>query len=249
MNESPYKYLFPFEKIPIHSRIIIYGAGTLGQEYLRQMLLTQYCEVVAMVDKNYGQYPLMIVPIIPPEQIHGLLFDYAVIAIRMEASFNEIKRVLERESVDEQRIVCVFERKEDRNAVFGGQALTDNADVGELAFSKSPISVAVLATGGYGDMVIQKRFIMELLCLMPECVIDIYNIKSIDFLRHLYIDCANVNQILPDLGNRYKENYGKYSLSLTIEACHFIRVDRWDEEIFKERKGSAAGIGESYYLL
>lgn len=237
VNENPYRYLFPFEKIPIHSRIVIYGAGTLGQEYLRQMLLTQYCEVVAMVDKNYNQYPPMSVPVVSPETIHSLSFDYAVIAIRMEASFNEIKRILKRESVDEDRIICIFERKDTGNTVFREQTFAENKNESELAFSKSPISIAVLATGGYGDMVIQKRFITELICLAPECVIDFYNIKAIDFLRYLYANCRNVNQILPDLGNRYRENCHKYALGLTIEACHFIRVDSWNEEIAGTEKG------------
>ena len=37
MSEK-YTYLFPYEKIPQASRIVIYGAGDVGQEYLQQIL-------------------------------------------------------------------------------------------------------------------------------------------------------------------------------------------------------------------
>ncbi len=232
MNENPYKYLFPYEKIPAHSRIVIYGAGTLGQDYLRQMQMTGYCEVVAMADRNYSQYPPMIVPVIPPERIHEFSFDYVVVALRMAAAFSEVRRILKRELVDEDKIMCIFERQEVKVPIFKEQLLDRSADKRGLAFSKSPLSIAVLATGGYGDMVIQKRFIMELLRLAPGCIIDFYNIKAIDFLKHLYIDCPNVNQILPDLGSRYSDNHKEYALALTIEACHFIKVDRWDIKAF-----------------
>lgn len=240
MSENSYKYLFPYERVPVHSRIIIYGAGTLGQDYLRQMQMTGYCEVIAMADKNYSQYPPMIVPVISPERIHECSFDYVVVALRMAAAFSEVGRVLKRELVDEDKIVCIFERQEIKAPLFREQPLDRSADKRSLAYSKSPLSIAVLATGGYGDMVIQKRFIMELLWLAPGCIIDFYNIKAIDFLKHLYIDCPNVNQILPDLGSRYSENHKEYALALTIEACHFIKVDKWDIEVF------TTGSGEPY---
>ncbi|HBI61549.1 MAG TPA: hypothetical protein DDY31_10120 [Lachnospiraceae bacterium] len=232
MGENSYKYLFPYERVPVHSRIIIYGAGTLGQDYLRQMQMTGYCEVIAMADRNHSQYPPMIVPVIPPERIHELSFDYVVVALRMAAAFSEVERVLKRELVDEDRIICIFERQEIKAPIFREQLLDRNDDKRGLAFSRLPLSIAVLATGGYGDMVIQKRFIMELLRLAPGCAIDFYNIKAIDFLKHLYIDCPNVNRIIPDLGSRYSENHKEYALALTIEACHFIKVDKWDKKAF-----------------
>lgn len=238
MNENPYKYLFPYEKILVHSRIIIYGAGTLGQDYLHQMQLTGYCEVIAIADKNYSQYPQMIVPVIPPERIHEFAFDYIVVALRMAAAFNEVKRILKREKVADEKIVCIFEREKLQNSIFKEHTTAMDSVKKQYAFSKSYKSIAILSTGGFGDMVIQKRLIMEIIRLMPDCVIDFYNIKAIDLLKHLYSACKNINLVMPDLGSRYNENYKRYTLALTIEACHFIKVDKWDREVFdiKERK-------------
>lgn len=239
MNEHSYQYLFPFEKIPVHSRILIYGAGTLGQDYLRQMQITHYCEVVAVADKNYSQYPPMIVPVISPDRIHEFSFDYVVVALRMAAAFHEIKRILEREAVSEESIVCIFEREKIKASIFKERVSEESSIMEELACSKTPYSIAILATGGFGDMVIQKRFVMELICLAPECLIDFYNIKAMELLKYLYTDCKSVNQVIPDLGNRYNENYKKYSLALTIEACHFIKVDRWERQDFITEKKSS----------
>lgn len=61
--ENQYTDLFPYEKIPYGSKILIYGAGDVGQEYLRQMLLTQYCEVIGFVDRAHDKIPPMVVPV------------------------------------------------------------------------------------------------------------------------------------------------------------------------------------------
>lgn len=55
-------WLFPFEKIPMGSQILIYGAGELGQEYLRQIILTNYCTIVGFIDKAAKSYQIAGVP-------------------------------------------------------------------------------------------------------------------------------------------------------------------------------------------
>lgn len=236
MSEWPYQYLFPYEKIPGGSRIVIYGAGVLGQDYLLQMQITHYCDVVAMADKNYAEYPPMVVPVISPEEIHKRSFDYIVVALRMAAAWNEVKRVLEKEGVKEEQIVCIFERGNKSISVVRKQETDTGLEQEKLAFSKSVLSVALLVTGGLGDMVIQKRLVTEMIRLSPNCLIDFYSIKTVDFLRYLYSDNNNINQVIPDLGSRYAENYQNYTLALTIEACHFIKVDRWASEVLQAKK-------------
>ena len=223
-----YKYLFPYEKIPYASKILIYGAGDLGQDYLQQMVITGYCEVVAIVDRNYSKYPQMIVPVISSDAIKDYQFDYVVIALRMEAAYPEIVRILHSDGIEDDRIVCVFERKTEGVSIYV-EADTLNEGITH-AYDLSKQSIAILSTGGFGDMVIQKRFVMELIKYAPGCRIDFYNIKAIDFLRHLYSVVENINIVTDDLGFQYKTNKEKYALALTIEACHFIQVDEWDEE-------------------
>lgn len=75
-------YLFPFEHIPVGSRIVIYGAGDVGREYFVQVNISRYGEVVALLDQNWNKYARARVPVYPPERICELSFDYVVIAIK-----------------------------------------------------------------------------------------------------------------------------------------------------------------------
>lgn len=228
--EEKYKYLFPYEKVRPGSDILIYGAGALGQDYLRQMQITGYCNVVGFVDRNHESYPPMAVPVYGPGDIHTLQFDCVVIALRMAASFNEIKRVLLGQGVAEQDMVAVFERKYS-DGVSGGSG-EEGGSLPAPAFRKGAVPFAVLATGGLGDMVIQKKLIMELIRQVPDCLIDIYNIKATAFLEYLYRDVPNVNAVIPDLGVRYTRNKSSYLLGMTVEACHFLTVDALDARRF-----------------
>lgn len=223
-----YNYLFPYERVPAGSRILIYGAGDLGQDYLFQMQITHYCEVVAVADRNHSKYPSMIVPLISPDSICEYDFDYAVIALRMETAYPEIKRILNSQGVGDDRIICIFERKLRDVSVFG---MTGKMTEGfRFAFDVSDQSIAILTAGGFGDMVIQKRFIAEMIKLAPECRMDLYNIKAIDFLKHLHSDKENITNVIDDLGYRYRMNRNRYALALVIEGGLFVRVDAWDED-------------------
>lgn len=228
MEETKYKYLFPYEKIPPRSRIIIYGAGTLGQDYYTQMSITHYCEVVGFVDKNYKKYANSLIPVFAPNEISEISFDYVVIALRMKAAYNEIRNILIEAKVPEAKIVAVFERQYNEEPIFEE---VDYFEI-EFAYKDSLKSIALLTTGGFGDMVIQKRLVMEIISLEPDCSVDIYNIKAFDFLKTLYADIPNVKNIIPDLGSRYRTKVREYSLGLTIEACHFINVDIFNEDIW-----------------
>ena len=63
MNEE---FLFPFEKVRKGARVLIYGAGEMGQAYVRQLLITGYCKVIGMLDRNYSQYKNTLVPVYAP---------------------------------------------------------------------------------------------------------------------------------------------------------------------------------------
>lgn len=226
-----YKYLFPFEKIESGSRILIYGAGVMGQEYLRQVLITSYCEVVGMIDKNYMQYGGMRVPVYSPEKVFELNFDYVVIALQKSDWLNEILLVLEKAGVPKNKIVYTFLRDSESVSLFGEE---DGCKRVQLAYEKSPISVAFSVTGGIGDMVMQKSFITAIVALIGACSVDIYNVETQEMLSFLYQDDAFINCIMPNLGVRYESNCKKYSLAFFIEGGAYIRVDNMDYEVLKK---------------
>ncbi len=44
--------LFPFSSVQAADRIVLYGAGKVAGDYIRQLSVTQFCEVAAVIDKN-----------------------------------------------------------------------------------------------------------------------------------------------------------------------------------------------------
>lgn len=48
-------YLFPFGQIEHGDKVIIWGYGWVGKCFVEQIMLTEYCELVAVVDRNYKE--------------------------------------------------------------------------------------------------------------------------------------------------------------------------------------------------
>ena len=217
-----YRFLFPFEKITSGSKILIYGAGILGQEYLKQLLITGYCQCVGFLDKNYEHYPDMRVPVYSPKEAARLEFDFIVIALRGELGLNEILRTLIGMGISESRIVYVLERNAPVQ-IFGDSG--DILDNLELAYWCSRISFAIYVAGGFGDMIIQKRLIMELNRLVPAATIDLYTVHGELFLEWLYSDMESVKNIVTDLGVRYLTQKENYSFAFRIVGSGFLEID------------------------
>ena len=94
-------FLFPFEKIPQNTSIILYGAGKVGQAYCMQIKKSGYCKMTAWVDRDSKIFGVESPDVIVD---HGL-FDYIVIAIESEKVMREIKEYLLSMGVEEQKIV------------------------------------------------------------------------------------------------------------------------------------------------
>lgn len=97
------KYLFPFDKIVAGSKIVLYGAGIVGQTYRKQIEQIEYCEIVAWVDKNYQNFSFNNVSAI--EMIDDIQFDYLVIANIDKRSAVSIREDLIAMGIEEKKII------------------------------------------------------------------------------------------------------------------------------------------------
>ncbi|TAH69976.1 MAG: glycosyltransferase [Anaerolineaceae bacterium] len=86
------EYLFPFEMIDRGSRIVLYAAGNVGNKFYSQIRKTNYCNIIAWVDKNVKKVGDM--HIHAPEVIDMINCDYIVIAVENKLVAEKIKRVL-----------------------------------------------------------------------------------------------------------------------------------------------------------
>lgn len=95
-------YLFPYQLISKGSKIILYGAGKVGQSYNEQIRTNGYCDIVAWVDSNaYKENE----NIISPMEIVGLEYSQVVIAIKNQESAEEIIQNLIGLGVDKEKIM------------------------------------------------------------------------------------------------------------------------------------------------
>lgn len=104
----PRHYLFPFGKIDSGCDVVLYGAGNIGKQYRLQLEKTNYCNVVAWVDKNKGEKSNTD-GIRKPEIIPELDYDYIVIAIGNRGTAEDVKNSLLDMGVNEDKIIWCIE--------------------------------------------------------------------------------------------------------------------------------------------
>ena len=101
-NKSKMKLsVFPFSEVRQNSKVVIYGAGLFGRQYLKQVELTKYCEVVAVADSNFENMD----GVVDPASIDKFIFDYIVIAINNPIVTQEIKNSLCENGVPKEKII------------------------------------------------------------------------------------------------------------------------------------------------
>ena len=107
MNPQGLLYLFPQERVPQDSKVIIYGAGTVGESYIKYCKIKECVDIVACVDKQYADlHPIMGMAVSSPEILLNTTFDYVVIAITSKQIAMEIKKLIkEKYFVEEEKII------------------------------------------------------------------------------------------------------------------------------------------------
>lgn len=218
--ENKYTYLFPFEKIAYSSHILIYGAGDVGQEYMQQILMTNYAEVIGFIDRSYDKYPKMIVPIYPPDSLKKLEFDYVVLAVKTGNVADDIRKMIS-SFVPEEKIIFQEPRNSTENMIVIGDEESKSVD--GLAFEKGPLSIALKLGPQLGDSVIRKRLFVELTRMAPNALIDIYAPNADKFIYSIYNDQPALNAIVNDGGALYARNSKKYALAMSI--FYMINID------------------------
>ena len=78
-----------------NKKIVVYGAGNVGKDYIRQIQKENLCEDYIWVDKGYKlKDNYMGVEVLSPAEMMEYQFDYVIIAVNNEKVMNEIKNEL-----------------------------------------------------------------------------------------------------------------------------------------------------------
>lgn len=102
------KFMFPFKEIHKGASIILYGAGYVGQMFHHQIMLSEYCNIAAWVDKAYQREELKRMGVVGMEALHTRAYDYVVLAVQDSGVATEITDQLVSCGVCREKIVfCV----------------------------------------------------------------------------------------------------------------------------------------------
>ena len=88
------RFSFPDTNVLQDKKIVIYGAGNVGQDYVAQISKYQRISIVAWVDKKYTDYSFEYRDVEPVEHIKNIDFDYILIAISKVSIADEVKNEL-----------------------------------------------------------------------------------------------------------------------------------------------------------
>lgn len=207
-----YTYLFPFEKIPQGSKVVIYGAGKVGQEYLQQILASQYCIPIAFLDRNHQNLPPLVIPVYAPQQVKEIAFDYIVIALQAGYFVKKVVESLVSYGVEKERIIYIPARNAYQIlAYYGVRETTEDS----LSYCKEGISVALKFGPGLGDAIVKKRMVAELARMAPECCIDIYAPGINEILQAIYgQEGEMINRFVDDGGMLFAQSAQKYHVAI-----------------------------------
>ena len=89
------------------SNIVIYSAGTFGQQLMRRIEENNYCKVVGWVDVDYNEYRRCCLDVDPIEAIDFMKYDYVLVATVDGVMADKIKNKLMWRGIPENKILTV----------------------------------------------------------------------------------------------------------------------------------------------
>ena len=225
-----YTYLFPFESIPFKSKILIYGAGDVGEEYLKQMLMTGYCQVLGFVDRRDNKQSMSF-PIYSPDKIADIPFDYIVLAFKTRTTAEDVTYNLTKQGIKTSKII--FQEARAEIPIFDNYCESVDMLVNqEFAFCKSKISVAIKMGSALGDIIIKKKLLLSLSLMEPKMLIDIYTPSGKERIQSIYSDFPQLNCVIEDGGAIYAAQQSKYGIAMTV--FYMIIIDYINDESISE---------------
>lgn len=98
-------YYYPKLDEVLGKRIVIYGAGYVGQDYYTQFRKYVSCEVVALMDTYPERCSLEYIEVLGPKELAALEFDIVIIAVLNQNVMEEIRNSLLISGVSEHQII------------------------------------------------------------------------------------------------------------------------------------------------
>ena len=218
-------FIFPYKSVPKDSKIILYGASFVGEDYYYQILSTNYCSLVAMVDQKFDT-PIRNddgILLCDASKLPELEFDFIVLAVELDRTAAKIKDFLISRGIAENKIIYANKGVEKGDVkLLPEKLLSDNIEPIEADY----ISIAFGTTGGLGDYIVTLKVIDAILELYPNCKFHIYSAPNqFAFAKTIYGHHPAVAGIYDFF--LYNSVAKQYDIAMWV--THFIRIDHFNK--------------------
>lgn len=199
-------FIFPYDYVKQHSKIIIHGYGNLGQSYVSQLEKSKWADIVCIVDNANGLFVQK--KIYPITEVANRNYDYLVIAIQNKETAKRVADTYIQQGIPSEKII--YNSWMDSNEQEQKNQNIEN-DMGYL-------NVAIILIGGMGDFIVYRRLYQQLIKFAPECKVTL--IGNVSYIEAVYGKEANVKAILPYTS--IPDNW--YEFSVVMSLAHWIDV-------------------------
>ncbi len=111
----PQHHFSIFDTVYYGKDVVIYSAGTFGQQLVNRFRETEHCNVVAWIDDDYWEYRRCCLNVDPVQSVSSLSFDYILIAAIDELVAMKVEKRLINLGVSQKKILKpnVLEEREE----------------------------------------------------------------------------------------------------------------------------------------
>ena len=96
-----------FDEDFANKKVVVYSAGTFGQQLVKRFTDNDHCKVVGWIDEDYWEYRRCCMDIDPVESIASLDYDYVLIATVIPDVAIRMKKTLLDLGVSEKKILAI----------------------------------------------------------------------------------------------------------------------------------------------
>ena len=108
--KKDFDYLFPYPQVTFGSRLVIYGAGVMGQQLFSALEFSDKFKVVGWSDKGWQSYKMQGLPVISPQDILQLEYDYLIISVTRKVLVKQIEEELLELGIEKRKIAVLDEK-------------------------------------------------------------------------------------------------------------------------------------------
>lgn len=98
------QYYIENPRVYIDRKVLLYGAGTVGNNYLTQ-LCNERCNVVGVIDRNGNKKLFPNIEVYTLNELNSIEYDVVIIALHDHAEADKVKQELIEQGVDSTKIV------------------------------------------------------------------------------------------------------------------------------------------------